>query len=121
MCMCICLKAKLAGPTAQSVWEPQLSFVFLSPTIAMAIRILPGAFDLEPCRVNRNQATLKFDEDHVFYNGSISMLVDGDQSCCIAVGTDKRLRCSRLARERFWHVINVCDFDVLGTVQLENH
>ena len=57
---------------AQSVWDPELSFVCLKP-IAMAIRILPGALGLELCRVNRNQATLKFDQNHWFYIGCISV------------------------------------------------
>ena len=63
---------KFAGPMAQSVWDPQLSFVFLTP-IAMAIRILPGAFGLELCPLNRNQPTLTFYQRHWFYRGFISI------------------------------------------------
>ena len=36
--------------------------------IGIVIRILPGAFGLELCQVNRNQATLQFDQDHRFSN-----------------------------------------------------
>ena len=56
---------------AQSVWEPGLSFVFVIP-IAMTIRALPGAFCLERCRVNRNQATLEMNQQSWFYFGFIN-------------------------------------------------
>ena len=50
-------RIKFAGPLwPKGVWDPGLSFVFLIP-IAMTIRVLPGAFGLELCPPNRNQAT----------------------------------------------------------------
>ena len=58
-------REQIARPMAQSVWEPQLSFVFVTP-IAMTIRVLPGAFGLELCRANLPQATLEMNQ-HVWF------------------------------------------------------
>ena len=56
---------------AQSVWDPQLSFAFLTPIAMAAIRILPGAYGLELCPANRTQATLDFHQNLWFYIGFI--------------------------------------------------
>ena len=49
------------------------------------------------------------------------LLVGTDQYVRTGGCTEEWLRCSRLARERWWHVNHVCVFDVLGTVLFENH
>ena len=44
------------GPWPQGVWDQELSFVLLN-SIAMTIKVLPGAFGLELCPANRCQTT----------------------------------------------------------------
>ena len=70
LCIALPFRRRAYGPKACGILS--LGVGILTP-IAMAIRVLPGAFGLELCRPNRCQATHENHQNHWFPTGFISV------------------------------------------------
>ena len=90
------------GLWPKGVRDPLLRCCFLIP-IAMTIRVLPGAFCLEPCPLNRCQTTHEFITSDGLKLALPSVAVDTEQHVCSCVMPCERFRCTSAEREQFVH------------------